>query len=632
MASLLALAMWSPGVVAESASSTPAEVSALERGRQALHAGAPLEAITRFREAAARNPRSAAALTYLGLTAEVLGEVDEALSALRAAAQVDPSPAATMRLGLLAELTGDVPLATLSFKRILNTAAGEKAAEHLLRLSVESGQRAAALDLARGRKWLRPGADFCRAERSPLAPETLALLALLVHPSRADCVVRTAVALTGAGMVRLPRLLLEEAQKHTTGESARRTIAEYLEARLPKHDVAALAEFFNLTAERVAERFKLADVAMDAYRKAIAADLRFSRPLTGLGLLYVDRGDVDTGLGWLRKAVVVDPDDLRAQRALGGTAARATRYSEALAAYRRAAALDPRDANLAAALGRLLVRLGQRDDAAQALTRAITLDPALGPARALWISLDARTRMVDETLAGMGARDRAARATDTVRALLERHLNPEADAAVSAMVAQSVQAERVYAVLSGSLVSDIDLDRLSRVQTWLRTSSAGTLAATEASTDLGEGEEIGSYVSSFPGEMSDAPAAIIARLDRVRAISDTEVDILAAATRAILRAADGHVHLASLKPEDADRERLDGAREIPQQIGRRLRFIYRQATPKDLESYVNFWEGGVGRWFTGEYREALVGAVELVAGEAAEAIIAARAAAPAEAK
>jgi tetratricopeptide (TPR) repeat protein len=392
----------------------------LDAGRRALARGELHEALAHFRTASATAPASATVHANRGHVAELMGEFDEALEAYQTAARLRPEPRMHHRVGALAERIGrdDLAVEALTtslasplldrvrgalrdgvsawadcFARaqawLLCTAASLRvtvaeflrypgaAAEHLLQILVETGQREAALALAARQGWLRDGADYCAKAPPHTSSDTGAFLAMLVHPARADCALETAMSLTESGLTRLARRLLLDRAANSTRLDVREAATAFLRRRLPAHDVAKRAESLNVTAYRLQSRHKMTTDAVAVFQRAIAADPSFSWPYANIGWVYMQGGADEQALPWLRRAVAVNPDHWRAHFNLGVVADRLGRWDEALAAYQRAVDLDPDDADGHAELGWLCLKLDRVPDALRELATAVRLNPEL---------------------------------------------------------------------------------------------------------------------------------------------------------------------------------------------------------------------------------------------------------------
>jgi tetratricopeptide (TPR) repeat protein len=242
---------------------------------------------------------------------------------------------------------------------------------------VEAGRPDVALALARHRGWVREDTRYCEPRELPVSAETAALLAMLLQPQDADCLLHVGARAADGGLVRLGRLMLDNRAAHSPSAQVRAQAAWLLRYRLPATDPAKTAESLNVTGWRLQHSFRRPQEALEAYIRAIAADPAFSWPYHNIGRLYLDQGDLDHAHQWLTKAVEVNPNHWRALFSLGVASHRAERYDEALAAYARALAMNPEDADAHANIGWILVKTGRDAEGLRELRAAVRLDPSL---------------------------------------------------------------------------------------------------------------------------------------------------------------------------------------------------------------------------------------------------------------
>jgi tetratricopeptide (TPR) repeat protein len=131
--------------------------------------------------------------------------------------------------------------------------------------------------------------------------------------------------------------------------------------------------------------------AMQVVNKALESapndkDLLYSR-----SLLAEKMGNLPLAEADLRKILATEPDNVHALNALGYTLAdRTTRYQEALGYIKRALELDPDEPSILDSMGWVLYRLGRYDEAIGYLTRAHKLLPddeiAAHLGEVLWVS------------------------------------------------------------------------------------------------------------------------------------------------------------------------------------------------------------------------------------------------------
>jgi tetratricopeptide (TPR) repeat protein len=339
-----------------------------------------LKGIHLFRSVLAFAPSSASAQVWRGMAAEVIGDFDEASHSYRAAARLEPSPEHSFLLGVFVERMGDTSLAVASLKASLTDDPGEKSvrAEHLFRVLIETDDREEALALAREMNWVRQGVDYCKEELDDFSEETQALLAMLIQPERADCLLPIGKSLTDGGLVRLARQVLMDRVQHSPDQKVREQAAAFLRHRLPAHSVSKLAESLNIVGYNLQFSFGLPEQAIKVYLQASVADPSFSWPYSNIGNVYKNREDNTRAIEWFRKAVTINPNHWRAQYNLGYAAFSLKRYDEALEAFLQAVALNPDDAYGHSNLGRLLLNFGEEEEAIRHLRIAMRLDPRVG--------------------------------------------------------------------------------------------------------------------------------------------------------------------------------------------------------------------------------------------------------------
>jgi tetratricopeptide (TPR) repeat protein len=407
---------------------------AIQAGDEAARQRALREALNHYRTAAVAEPASLEAQTRRGAMAELLGEFDEALDAYGRASRLQPTALAYYRAGAMAGRMGNTVLATeylnasmqalptrgerwaqtgqRSIERLITSLDGSRWARmlpdwvfrslHLSRVALanavldrevvaaalfttllEAGETERALEVARGRGWVREGTDYCAATRGAVGAETRALVGMLAAPERADCLLPLGRALTDGGLVRLSRRVLHDRIRRSPDLRVRREAEAFLRHRLPAHEVPKAAESLNIAAYNLQHRFGDQGAAATAYQKAIAADPKFSWPYANLGRLYMDLDQYDLAVDWLGTAIRINPNHFRAHANLGVALQTLRRYDEAVGAYRAALALNPEDAATHANLGRSLLSLSRDAEGLRSLQTAVRLDPSLDEEREL---------------------------------------------------------------------------------------------------------------------------------------------------------------------------------------------------------------------------------------------------------
>jgi len=402
--------------------------AAVDAGRRSTQQGDLLQALEHYRTATRLAPDSATAQLALGEAAEALGEFDEALSAYQAAARRAPSTTTWLRLGEMADRMGQVDVAIQSLEhaygpwrqhaslglkvgvimfitcvpthwpnvsalwavclpaatqlgRATFRSSQESVPEYIFRILVEAGRREQAVALARHRGWLRDKGDYCRSGDLPVSGETAGLLAMMLEPDRADCLVLLGEHITDDGLARLGRLVLLDRTQHSQSPQSRSQAEWLLRYRLPDHEVPKLAESLNVTGWRLQNRGKKSSEALAVFTRAIAADPKFSWPYHNIGRLYMSQNNDSEALPWLTRALEANPNHLRAHFNLGAAAGRLGRYDEALAAFNRVLTMDPTDAEAHASIGWLLLKAGRQGEGLRELQIAVRLEPGLDQER-----------------------------------------------------------------------------------------------------------------------------------------------------------------------------------------------------------------------------------------------------------
>ena len=402
--------------------------AAVDAGRRATEQGDLPVALEHYRTATRLVPDSATAQLALGEAAEALGEFDEALSAYQAAARRSPSTRTWLRLGAMADRMGQVDVAIQSLEQAYGPwrehasiglkvgvvmfvtcvpkvwpsvsdvwrlclpsasrigrasfrSSREMVPQHIFRVLVEAGRREPAIALARARGWLRDKGDYCRASDLPVSGETGGLLAMMLEPDRADCLMLLGERIADDGLARLGRLMLRDRAERSPRPEIRAQAEWVLRYRLPDHEVPKLAESLNVAGWQLQNRKNRPTEALAAYTRAIAADPAFSWPYNNIGRLYMSQNDDAQALSWFTKALEINPRHLRAQFHQGFAAARLGRYDEAFAAYNRVLTMNPTDAHAHAHVGWLLLKIGRQTEGLRELQVAVQLEPGLDDAR-----------------------------------------------------------------------------------------------------------------------------------------------------------------------------------------------------------------------------------------------------------
>lgn len=177
---------------------------------------------------------------------------------------------------------------------------------------------------------------------------------------------REAIAALGPGARGQAATILRETGHVPLGE-------DLLRAWAKEHPDDAMGRFrLGSFLERTG-RFALAEPEL---REAIRLDGEFAEALNYLGYALIDRNEkVDEGLGMVRRALELDPDNGAYLDSLGWGLFRLGRYEEARTPLEKAAREFPRDATVLDHLGDLYDRLGDRRRAEDTWRRALDAGP-----------------------------------------------------------------------------------------------------------------------------------------------------------------------------------------------------------------------------------------------------------------
>ena len=347
------------------------------------------QALVHYRAAVTENPDNAVAQAWMGYMAGILGKAEEAVGGYEKSAALAPSAASYYRLGSFAGDIGETQIAVDALQKSLFLASQEddatakskgpqpqKIAQMLFRVLFEAPDRDQALSFARSQGWISEGVDFCKPSTTRAIPYQIAgLLAVLVHPHRAQCALEVAEDVTDTGDYRLPRMILAELVRHSESQETKRKAESFIRHRLPPHVIDKRTEWLNGMGTSLDMRFKLPDEALELFKKAIAADAKFAQPYYRIGYIYWEKHNHDEAISWLRKALSVQPDHWRSTYILGCVFSSLKRDDEALVQYRRAVALNPEDDGSFYLIGSILSKQEKFDEALPNFEKAVALNP-----------------------------------------------------------------------------------------------------------------------------------------------------------------------------------------------------------------------------------------------------------------
>lgn len=336
--------------------------------------GRSAEAETAAAEAVRRDPTSWAALSNLGVAQRALKSFDAAEASFRAALALRPDYAdALSNLGVvLTELRRyDEAAAALDRAATLNPAAAQtwlNLGNARLRLSLwteasQAFERAIALRPDYAEAYANLGAAQKAQGLQALAVESYAAAARLSPGS--------ALALHNLG------LILGDARRFDEAVDALdRAVG------LDPASVSMWVDFGNALYEQARTRndasaLPIYDLAASAHHKALELEPELVAAHYNLGLVLLDRGQLEESVAAFRTAIDLRPDYAEAYCNLGHGLAELGRLDEAVAACEHALRVKPDLAEAQSTLGNILVGRGRLEEAEIAYRAAILLKPAL---------------------------------------------------------------------------------------------------------------------------------------------------------------------------------------------------------------------------------------------------------------
>jgi tetratricopeptide (TPR) repeat protein len=109
---------------------------------------------------------------------------------------------------------------------------------------------------------------------------------------------------------------------------------------------------------------------------ALDLDEKSSFAHNNLGIVLIERGDLEAAIGQFRRALEIDPFFVEAHNSLAISLAAQGRSEEALEHLRRSLEIDPSDVNTRNALGNILADRGEVEAAIENFHKALQIDPA----------------------------------------------------------------------------------------------------------------------------------------------------------------------------------------------------------------------------------------------------------------
>lgn len=142
-----------------------------------------------------------------------------------------------------------------------------------------------------------------------------------------------------------------------------------------------------------------AEAALDAFRRAAAAEPGDAASRNNLGNALEARGSVEDALTQYREAIRLAPGDATGHRNLGLTLAGLRRHEEARISLEEAVRIEPRHAPTLGDLGNVLAQLGRVDEALERYRDALRLDPTSRLVRQNLARLLARSGRLEDAIA-----------------------------------------------------------------------------------------------------------------------------------------------------------------------------------------------------------------------------------------
>jgi hypothetical protein len=113
--------------------------------------------------------------------------------------------------------------------------------------------------------------------------QTAGLLAVLVHPHRADCALEVAEDVIDTGDYRLPRMIFGDLVRSSENQITKDKAQAFIRHRLPPHVIDKRTEWLNGRGTTLKMHFQLPDEALELFHKTIAADPTFAQPYYRIG-------------------------------------------------------------------------------------------------------------------------------------------------------------------------------------------------------------------------------------------------------------------------------------------------------------------------------------------------------------
>ncbi|PYN94945.1 MAG: hypothetical protein DMD91_26495 [Candidatus Rokuibacteriota bacterium] len=369
------------------------------------------EALAASRKLVAEYPSVTAFQLLRGAVAEYVGEFDEARQAYTEARLQEPgNPLTHYRLGALFIRLGryDQALAHLDDVvgshawdvswRFLHGSATEKTesikhsqvlaevAQLKIDVLMEKGDVEQARAMARDFGIVRAGVDYCADARRQTSgsDRQRALnayrLAALASPPHPECLLLYGRWLTDDGYIRLAQWMVRDSIRLATEPNHRVSGEHYLRIRLSGgREISKRAEQLTQIARQRFIRDGDRAGATQLLDEAMQLEPAFARPYLQMAMITWRQQEREAALGWLERALKVDPDCWRAWRNLGQGLVSLGRHAAAERPLRKALELFGDDFGARLQLARVLYAERRYDEFVRETRQALQLGGAVPP-------------------------------------------------------------------------------------------------------------------------------------------------------------------------------------------------------------------------------------------------------------
>jgi Flp pilus assembly protein TadD len=346
-----------------------------------------------FGKAARYAPKDPRWPYYLGALAQKRNDLDAARASFERALALKPGdPPALLRLGELDLAAGRLDAARARFEALLaaDPAWAAAALDGLGRVAMQRGDAAAAIQRFEEALVRQPQASVLHYQLGMAYRKVGDLEKARLHLSQ---------YVQGQGAVRTPDPLIDELARLSSGGTRQHVVAgtralqekryavaveEYRKALAADPDDASVWSNLGIALQKQGD----AAGAEESYRRALSIEAGDARAHYNLGSLLAARGERTQGIEHLEAAVRIDPDLAAARFNLATALLESGEAARALAQYDEILKRTPGDVTAHYFRGTALLRLGRAAEAAEELGRVAAaepgaLEPAAGHASAL---------------------------------------------------------------------------------------------------------------------------------------------------------------------------------------------------------------------------------------------------------